>query len=139
MARDPSRHYETPDPKPMQLPSGFKRPETLAEQVRRLVRSERFAQQVHDDGFETFEEADDFDVDDDPPDPSTPFEPVFDPALGREVTPADIVRNRDGYARETETRVEARKKAAEEKAAKAATPPAAPPAAAPEEPKKPAP
>lgn len=137
MAKDPSRHYEHPDPKPMALPSGFRRPETLAEQVRRLVRSDRFAQHADQQGFETFEEADDFDVEDDPPDPSTPFEPFFDPGLGRETTPHEVIRNRDGYARETETRQEARKRAKEAKQAASATPPAAVPPAASQEPEKP--
>lgn len=138
--RDPSRHYETPDPTPMAMPSGFRRPPTLAEQVARLVRSERFQRQAQEAGFESFEEADDFDVDDDPPDPSTPFEPFFDPALGREITPADIMRNRDGYAKETENKAsdaKAKKAAAEAKKAAAATPPLAPPAGGPQEPEKP--
>lgn len=135
--RDPKTHFEHPDPKPVAIPAGFRRPPTLAEQVARLVRSERFNREAAEAGFETFEEADDFDIDDDPPDPSTPFEPFFDPGLGREVTPADILRNRDGYARETEQRVsaaKARKAASQKKEPRSATPPAAPPAAAPEEP-----
>lgn len=137
MARDPSRHYENPDPTPVAIPAGFRRPPTLAEQVARLVRSERFNQQAREAGFETFEEADDFDVGDDI-DPATPYEPYFDPALGREVTPADVIRNQAGYAKETETRVNTAKAAAEAKKPKAATPPAATPAAAPEKPEKPA-
>lgn len=138
MAKNPERHYETPDPTPVSIPSGFKRPETLEEQIRRLVRSARFADEVEAAGFETFEEADDFDVDDDPPEPGTPYEPFFDPALGREVTPADILRNRDGYARETVQRASRAQAAAERKKAAAATPPADPPPQTPPEPDKPA-
>ncbi|AZL82923.1 hypothetical protein [Apis mellifera associated microvirus 45] len=76
---------EIVDPTPMGLPAGFKRPETLAEQVRRLVRTEKL---VDDDDVESWEEANDFDVDDDF-DPASPFETVFDPELGRELTPND--------------------------------------------------
>lgn len=139
--RDPKTHYEHPDPTPVAIPSGFKRPETLAETVARLVRSDRFRREAEAAGFETFEEADDFDIDDDPPDPATPFEPFFDPALGREVTPADVIRNRDGYAKETENRekaAKAAKKPVQEKNAAPATTPAAPPAGASQEPNKPA-
>lgn len=135
--RDPNTHYEKPDPTPMAIPSGFRRPPTLAEQVARLVRSERFQQEVAARGFETFEEADDFDIPDDPVDPSTPYEPFFDPSLGREVTPADIVRNRDGYAAETEKRVsaaKAKKAAAQKKEEPPATPVPASPAGTPEKP-----
>lgn len=64
--------HEQPDPVPAALPIGFKHPPTLAEQIRRMVR-----QQLDDyatqNGSETFEEADDFDVGDDV-DPSSPYE-----------------------------------------------------------------
>lgn len=82
--------HETLDPRPVEIPAGFKRPDTLAEQVQRLVRNE-FSEMASAQGFETFEEADDFDVeDDDEIDVNTPFEVEFDPVLGREVTPADF-------------------------------------------------
>lgn len=94
---------EVPDPTPLELPLGFKRPETLAEQVQRLVRhsvSEYAA--LH--GEETFEEADDLEIDDEF-DPGTPYELEFDPILGREITAADFQdaqrreRLRDEYLR----------------------------------------
>lgn len=57
---------ETPDPRPMAVPFGSKRPETLQEQIQRLVRNQvsSFAAQ-HE--RETFEEANDFDIPDDDP------------------------------------------------------------------------
>lgn len=80
---------EVPDPNPMEIPAGMKRPETLAEQVQRLVRHSISAHaELH--GMETFEEADDFDIDEDF-DPSTPYEVDFDPVIGREITPADFM------------------------------------------------
>lgn len=88
--------HELPDPTPMEMPSGMKRPETLAEQVRRLVRSEKFNLEREAAGEETFDEADDFDVGDDF-DPSTPYETFFDPILERDVSPAEFERNKEGY------------------------------------------
>lgn len=67
---------ETPDPTPMAPPIGYKKQPSIWEQQREMIRQIRL--QEHDDGMETFEEADDFDVDDDF-EPSTPFEKGFDP------------------------------------------------------------
>lgn len=68
---------EVLDSTPIALPVGFKRPETLAEQVARLVRSESFNSQMRSQGRESFDEANDFDFDDE--DPLTPYE--ADPEL----------------------------------------------------------
>lgn len=65
----------------MAPPIGFKPAPSLADQIREMVRSERLAREVAEAGFETFEEADDFDIGDDF-DPSTPYEESFD-AEGR--------------------------------------------------------
>lgn len=134
MARNPERHYETPDPTPVAMPAGFKRPETLEERIRRLVRSERFAAEMEAAGFETFDEADDFDVEDDRPDPATPYELHFDPFLGREITAADVMdeKKRQHYAGMTETRLKTPETAPEEPSSRPATPPADPPANEPE-------
>lgn len=66
-----------------EMPLGFKRPETLAEQVRRLVRSS-ISDAARHAGAETFEEADDFDVGDDY-DPQSPYEETFDPEQYRTI------------------------------------------------------
>lgn len=87
--------WEVPDPTPLTLPSGFRRPETLQEQVRRLVRS-TVSQIAADQGVETFEDSEDFDVDDDF-DPNTPYEVFFDPALNREVSAEEFNRNHEIY------------------------------------------
>lgn len=68
---------EVLDPNPAAMPLGFKRPESLADTIRRLIRHE-VSQAAQESGDETFEDADDFDVDDDPADPSTPYEMNFD-------------------------------------------------------------
>lgn len=80
---------EIPDPNPIEIPAGMKRPETLAEQVQRLVKTSVSAYAAMH-GHETFEEAEDFEIEDDF-DPSTPYEVDFDPVLGREITPADFM------------------------------------------------
>lgn len=74
---------EIPDSTKPEVPLGFKKPESLAEQVRRLVRSEQMRLAAQSQGFETFEEADDFDVGDDF-DPRSPYEEVFDPTADPE-------------------------------------------------------
>lgn len=91
--------HEIPDPRPMTIPAGFKRPETLAETVKRLVRSEQWAKAMEEAGEETFEEADDFEVGDDY-DPSSPYEQFFDPVLNKDVTPAEWQQNPDRFKRD---------------------------------------
>lgn len=71
------RGHEVPDPTPVARPVRWSPPETLVEQIRRFVRNE-FSQQAAAGGFETFEEADDFDVDDDHPDPQSQWELTAD-------------------------------------------------------------
>lgn len=66
------------DPVPMAPPVGLTRSPSLAEQIRSMVRRE-LSEAAHDQGMETFEESEDFEVDDDPLDPHTPYEAVFDP------------------------------------------------------------
>lgn len=70
------------------IPLGFERPETLAEQVARLVRSNSLAQAATAAGYDTFDDYDDFDIEDDV-DPSTPYETVFEPGLNKEITRAE--------------------------------------------------
>lgn len=90
---------EVPDPKPVAIPAGFKRPETLQEQVARLVRT-TLSRQAEAQGFESFEESQDFDIPDDPVDPSTPFEEFFDPNLGRALTPDEFKRYEQEFRNE---------------------------------------
>lgn len=71
------------NPVPLEPPIGYKRQPSLTEQIRDMVRSEKLAQETRDAGFETFEEGDDFDVQDDF-DPRSPFEYNFDPRMSDE-------------------------------------------------------
>lgn len=69
--------HELVSPLPMAPPVGYKKTPSLSDQIREMVRSERLAQAAAEQGFETFEEADDFEIGDF--DPSSPYEIDFDP------------------------------------------------------------
>lgn len=90
------RGWEVPDPTPVALPAGFKRPETLAEQVQRLVRTS-ISREAELSGQETFEEAEDFEVDDDADDYNTPYETFFDPVLGKDLSPSEFRQHEQRY------------------------------------------
>lgn len=70
---------ERPDPTPMAPPVGYRPPDPLHLKLRQMIISEKLAREAAEQGMETFEEADDFDVGDDY-DPSSPYEEQFDPA-----------------------------------------------------------
>lgn len=74
------------------LPLGYKKPESLAEQIQRLV-VRQLSDQAQAEGFDSFEESEDFDIGDDPPDPSSPYEEFFDPVLGRGITHEEFRQN----------------------------------------------
>ena len=67
------------DPLPMAPPVGYQQPPDLMQMIKSMIQSERFAQEVDAQGFDTPEEADDFDIEDDPSDPLTPYEKHFEP------------------------------------------------------------
>lgn len=97
-ARLDKNGHEILDPRPVEMPVGFHRPETLAEQIQRMVRTE-FSEAASNAGFESFEDADDFDVEDEI-DPGSPYEMEFDPVLGREVSPQMVVENEERFRQE---------------------------------------
>lgn len=70
---------EYPDPVPMAPPIGYTAPPNIMDMIRSMVRSEELKRKLDAEGFETFEEADDFDIEDDPLDPLTPYEKIFYP------------------------------------------------------------
>jgi len=77
--------HQIPDPVPIAPPIGYKRQPSMVEIVREAVRSEALRQAVAAAGHETFEEADDFDVGDDPELAHSPFENQFDPPIAEMV------------------------------------------------------
>lgn len=96
-------------------PVAFKESESLASRIRRLVQSERLRDYALAHGVETFEEANDFDVEDDiaPQDPSTPYDMSFDPELGREITLEEsyVLQEERNLAAKQIARLEAKKRA----------------------------
>lgn len=66
------------DATPIAPPVGWTNEPNMFDYVRELVRSAQLAKEAEEAGMETFEESEDFDVDDDF-DPSTPYENDFDP------------------------------------------------------------
>lgn len=69
-----SGRKEYGDPVPVAPPVGLTRPMTTEERFRRIIRSEHLARIAEAQGADTFEEAEDFDVEDDPIPPLTPYE-----------------------------------------------------------------
>lgn len=69
---------ELMDPTPIAPPLGYKKSPTIAEQIRTMIQGERLRQEAEAAGYESFEEADDFEVGDDF-DPRSPYEEVFEP------------------------------------------------------------
>jgi hypothetical protein len=67
------RGYEVLDPTPIAVPIGTKRPETLEQKLKRIMRNE-LSVAAEMKGEETLEEANDFNVGDDY-DPDTPYSP----------------------------------------------------------------
>lgn len=67
------------DPVPMSPPIGYDAPPDLMQMIRTMVHSADLERIARAEGFDSFEEAGDFDVEDDIPDPRTPHEMLFDP------------------------------------------------------------
>ena len=123
---------ESLDPTPVAIPVGFKRPPSLEEQIKRLVADRDIQRSLSEAGMETFEEANDFEIPDDPPDPAALDEEWWDPALRRTVTAREVYEQRDQLAELTNRLVRPPPPAA------SAEPPGPAPDPEPPAPKKPA-
>lgn len=53
---------EYPRPEPVEMPIGAKKPESLEQKLRKIIRSEKMQAAVSAAGYETFEDANDFDT-----------------------------------------------------------------------------
>lgn len=73
--------HEVPDPTIIDPPLGYSPQPDLMELMRRMIRNE-LVTATDALEVETFADADDFDVDDDPVDYSSPYEEYFDPQPG---------------------------------------------------------
>lgn len=105
---------EVPDPVPVAPPVGYVRQKSLVEQIREMIRSEKLRDAAVAGGYETFEEADDFEVGEDF-EPSSPYEGDFEPV-------ADI--NRDIMSAADKAKQDKLKKAVEAAQEPAPEPPA---------------
>ena len=110
-------HYEDPDPTPFAPTVGVRPKETLEERMRRMIRDE-MSYAAEQQGMESFEEADDFDVDDER-DPESmyeiPWEPAFEPR--NPAPPSPEVRNAEIKATSTPAKPKPSKKDSEAPAA----------------------
>lgn len=88
------RGHEVPDPTVMEPPLGHIQQPDLMEMMRRMVRN-TISDVAAQAEFETFEEADDFEIDDDPVDYASPYEMYFDPAPGSPAGPPGDATRRD--------------------------------------------
>lgn len=70
------------DPVPMAPPVGFDAPPDLREMMREMIHNEAYQRRLDEAGFDTEEEAADFDIDDDPLPPLTFHEAVMMPPAG---------------------------------------------------------
>lgn len=64
MAKYNDLGQEIPDPTPVAMPIGYERPESMESMIARMVRI-HISKQAQEDGFESFEEAEDFYAEDD--------------------------------------------------------------------------
>lgn len=81
----PREIFEKVDSKPLAAEVKLGPPLSMEARLRQLIQSERLAAYAKEQGVETWEEANDFEVDDDPI-PELPDETIFDHELGRDVT-----------------------------------------------------
>lgn len=72
------------DPVPVAPPVGYKKQPSMVEIIREQVRNARLAAELDAQGMETFEEADDFEIDDEPPLPRSQYEAIFEPPIVEE-------------------------------------------------------
>ncbi|AXH74307.1 MAG: hypothetical protein [Microviridae sp.] len=76
MSKLDSKGWEIPDQTPVAIPAHIKFYDTR-DSIRDMIRAE-LSREARENGFETWEESDDFDVGDDY-DPTSPYEEQFDP------------------------------------------------------------
>lgn len=85
-----SAGLEHPDQRRVEIPTRLKLPQRQVDRVRSIIRQEMSRRAV-DEGKESFEEADDFEIDD--LEPFSPYEEVFEPNLTEIKENADRLGN----------------------------------------------
>lgn len=97
------------DPDPLSIPVKFRRPMSVAEEVAKLMRNPEFRRRLDDLGLESFDEADDFNIPDDPIDPLTPYEDGFEPGADGMAARLDEIKHGIVSDVKPEDRIKARK------------------------------
>lgn len=72
MAKHDERGFEIPDPQPVEMPLGFRKPQSLHELIQSALRSQAIQHAQHQRGEETLDDALDFDVPGEDPDAPLP-------------------------------------------------------------------
>lgn len=86
----PKKQAESPDPRPIEMPIGMKKPESLQQMMIRMIHDADFQRRMREQGVETIDEADDFELEEDEDrTPRTPYELEFDQETNREYLPAE--------------------------------------------------
>lgn len=80
------RGHEVPDPTIVEPPLGYIHQPDLMEQMRRMIVHQMSAVAAENE-LETFADAEDFDIDEDPVDYQSPWEQYFDPAPDADAGP----------------------------------------------------
>lgn len=73
MIKDTSTIYQTLDDTPVEIPTRLRLPQSRTDQIRQYIREE-MSRAAADQGHESFEDADDFDLDDEEDMPLSPYE-----------------------------------------------------------------
>lgn len=72
MAKYDKDGRQIPDTRPVETPLNFRAPPTINQMIQQMVRTE-LSKNAQEQGFESFEESEDFDIEDDP-DPVSDYE-----------------------------------------------------------------
>jgi len=97
VAKYNDKNEEIPDNTPVELPIGYKKPESLQEMIARMVNVH--SQLAEREGRESFEEADDFDVEEDV-DPISRYQ--LDPMQEEYIAPREEQKGEVSEKRDTE-------------------------------------
>lgn len=85
--------YEYPDPTPVEMPTRLRLPQRQVDRVREIVRRE-MSRAAEAEGFESFEDADDFEIEGE--EPVSPYEEVFEPEAAREFVASKELEGESG-------------------------------------------
>lgn len=94
-----AKRQEMPDPTPMAPPVGYKKQESMSEIIRKMV-TQSLREHAQQNGLETFQEADDFNIDDDPIEPQSRYEADFEGDAAAAIMDPDPLEKRYGSVQE---------------------------------------